>query len=102
MKKILFATSLLMAMGFSHVYAQSNLSLYNCNAVSVSVPPNPPGMTYPYPGYLDLTICGSSLEYAQQLANNSLRQYSINGWQVVGQCSLLRPSFPQCTAPGRI
>jgi hypothetical protein len=102
LKRSLLGTLCIICLGSLNAHAQSNLlNLYNCNGIQESVPPNPPGMTYPAPG-LDLTICGPNLQYAQQVANSTFAPSSVSGWQVVGQCSLLRPSFSLCTAPGRI
>lgn len=102
MKKLLLVTFLFYGFNFSTANAQSNyLNLYNCNGIQESVPPNQPGMTYPAPG-LELTICGPNLQYAQQLANSTFAPNSVSGWQIVGQCTLLRPQFSMCTTPGRI
>lgn len=101
--RILLSSLLIIGLGSLNAQAQSNyLNLYNCNGIQESVPPNPLGRTFLPETIASLTICGSNLQYAQQIANSNFAQFSIPGWQIVGQCVLVKPSSSICTSPGQI
>ena len=101
--RCLLGSLFMIYLGSLNAQAQSNyLNLYSCNGIQESVPPNPLGRTFLPESVGSLTICGSNLQYAQQTANSNFAQISIPGWQIVGQCVLVKPSSSLCTTPGQI
>jgi hypothetical protein len=99
----LLGSLVIISLGSLSAHAQSNyLNLYSCNGIQESVPPNPLGRTFLPESVGSLTICGLNLQNAQQIANGNFAQISIPGWQIVGQCVLVKPSSSICTVQGLI
>jgi hypothetical protein len=100
---ILLSSLFMIYLGSLSAQAQSNyLNLYSCNGIQESVPPNPLGRTFFPESVGSLTICGSNLQNAQQIANGNFAQIQVPGWQIVGQCVLVKPSSSICTVQGLI